>query len=230
MQRRNLLIGMGSIAAGGAATIGTGAVNSVTATRTVNIDTTNDANAYLSMDPTAGENSQYASFDGQNTVELDLNSVNRDAKTTMLGVFQVTNTGDSTLLVYVPPNNGVSPNSVGPDRSFPSPGDGGGNVYVDPQASGMPNEPQPFSLTGVYGSSLPPAIVDYAGQNSNVGSTSADNNNTGSDENPGTSIYDRQLGPGEAFQFGLNIQHEAPAEFPEDMSVTLAAIEKDLIM
>ena len=57
------------------------------------------------------------------------------------------------MVVFVNPNS-VSPAAIGPDRTFPSPGDGEGELYIDSQAGNMTNEEDSFSLTSVYGSTL----------------------------------------------------------------------------
>jgi len=49
MERRKLLVGMGSLAAGGAAATGTGAFSSVSANRTVDAAIVADENAYLQL-------------------------------------------------------------------------------------------------------------------------------------------------------------------------------------
>jgi hypothetical protein len=223
MERRKFLIGAGALASGSAAAVGTGAFSSVEATRSVDVSTTGDTSAYLQFDPTVGKNSEFASLDGVDTVTVDINSANRDAKTTILELFNVKNTGNSDVVVFINPNS-VTPESAGSGRSYPSPGNGEGEVIVDPQASNMPNEDEPFSLTGVYGSALPPEIADRL-KNNPAGSTSVNEETAGN--NPGTSVYDRRVPSGTSFDFGLNIQHEAPAEFPDNISFTLSAIAVD---
>jgi len=116
MQRRNLLIGMGSIAAGGAATIGTGAFTSVTAERTVNVQVAGDASAYLGLDAVDGSpNSDYVvedngevSFDfsnedgdssGGGTVDGD--GFNPDATTRIDDLLHVTNQGTQPANFWV---------------------------------------------------------------------------------------------------------------------------------
>jgi len=77
MQRRNLLIGMGSIAAGGAATIGTGAFTSVEADRSVDVNVSDDAGAYLRLEGNGGENSEYVTQNGDgNQLAIDLTDSN----------------------------------------------------------------------------------------------------------------------------------------------------------
>jgi len=48
--RRNVLIGLGGLVAAGGAALGTGAFTTVTAERTVNIETTGDASAFLALE------------------------------------------------------------------------------------------------------------------------------------------------------------------------------------
>jgi hypothetical protein len=229
MQRRKFIAGLGSLAAAGAAGIGTGAFTNVSATRTVNVSTTGDTGAYLQMDPSVGANSTYSGWDSDgDEVVVNLDSVNKDAKSNFYELFQVTNQGTQDVVVYVnpEPGNGVTPVSVTAEaasdnssaREFPSPGSGDGDVYIDPQATGMPNEGDTFSLTGVYGSSMPYKILnDRTSIDPSTGTSNSGNTD------PGTSLSDRVLGVGQSFTFGLNVQHAEPASFPDDISVTLSA-------
>lgn len=75
MQRRKLLTGLGMLAAGGAATVGTGAFTSAEASRSVTVTVEGDADAYLSLDAsTSSENSGFTtqSADG---IGIDINDV-----------------------------------------------------------------------------------------------------------------------------------------------------------
>jgi hypothetical protein len=120
MQRRNLLIGMGSLAAGGAATIGTGAFTSVKADRSVDINTTGDANAFLSIEratdgsgnvtPNAGEYVEGNQNNG--TLSIDLASaddtsnsgasgINKNAKTIFDNLLDITNNGTQDVVLSV---------------------------------------------------------------------------------------------------------------------------------
>ena len=51
MNRRNVLIGLGGLVAGGGALIGTGAFDTVEAERTVSVETAGDAAALLAFSP-----------------------------------------------------------------------------------------------------------------------------------------------------------------------------------
>ncbi|MBX0321588.1 hypothetical protein EGH21_00960 [Halomicroarcula sp. F13] len=75
MQRRKFLIGMGSLAAGSAAAIGTGAFESANATRGVSVSLAADANAYLKL--TADD--EYVTNDsGTGTLTVDLGGPTTD--------------------------------------------------------------------------------------------------------------------------------------------------------
>ncbi|HKL28377.1 MAG TPA: hypothetical protein VJ898_03820, partial [Natrialbaceae archaeon] len=60
MDRRKFLVGMGSLAAGGAAVMGTGAFNSTDIRREVSVNVADDNQAYVSFDPTSGQHSNFA--------------------------------------------------------------------------------------------------------------------------------------------------------------------------
>jgi len=103
MQRRKFLIGAGSLAAGGAAVVGTGAFASVEATRTVNVSVVGDESAYLGLN----ETSPYAEVSGNQLVLTFANNgnggegVNVDSVTTFDGVFEMTNNGPNDLDITI---------------------------------------------------------------------------------------------------------------------------------
>ena len=94
---------MGSLAAGSAAAMGTGAFASVEATRTVNVTVAGDESAYLGLEDT----SPYAQVNGKQLVlNFDDNGnggqgVNADSVTTFDGVFQMTNNGPNELDITI---------------------------------------------------------------------------------------------------------------------------------
>ena len=77
MQRRELLTGLGMLAAGGAAAVGTGAFTSAEASRSVNVTVEEDADAYLSLDSfDAGESKNYGFVSQQGAgISIDINDV-----------------------------------------------------------------------------------------------------------------------------------------------------------
>jgi hypothetical protein len=87
---------MGSLAAGGAATLGTGAFTTVEAERSVSISVANDTNAYLGLDPVDdAPGNEYVSLSG-GTLELSITNngegagVNKNAVTEFTDLFTVT--------------------------------------------------------------------------------------------------------------------------------------------
>lgn len=87
MNRRNVLVGLGTIVVGGGAALGTGAFSTVEADRTVDISTGGDEDALIGFAVSgdlAGEDGDVIAF------ELDAN-VNLDGTTTFEEAFTVTN-------------------------------------------------------------------------------------------------------------------------------------------
>lgn len=110
LSRRNVLIGLGGIVAGGGALIGTGAFTTVQAERTVTVETTGDAAALLALIPTnsselEGDVSTYANgayaeqTDGTVEINLDAdaqgvdNALNKNAITTIDNILYIVNNG-----------------------------------------------------------------------------------------------------------------------------------------
>jgi hypothetical protein len=71
MRRRNYLIGLGSLAAGSAAAVGTGAFTSASAERTVNVNVAADASGFLEVQ---AMNDTYASGTDDGQLELNFNA------------------------------------------------------------------------------------------------------------------------------------------------------------
>ena len=67
MKRRNFIVGLGALSAGGAAALGTGAFSSVEAERDVSVELADDADAYLALEAT----SDYAEENENGVLELE---------------------------------------------------------------------------------------------------------------------------------------------------------------
>jgi len=112
MQRRKFLIGTGSLAAAGAAALGTGAFTSVTADRDIQVAVAEDSNSFLRLQPSdqldgedldSAPNGAYADQTGDDdTVEINFDDdargvsgsgLNPDATTEICEVLAVTNDG-----------------------------------------------------------------------------------------------------------------------------------------
>ena len=108
LTRRNTLIGLGAAAAGAGAIGGTGAFSSVTAERTVNVQTTGDGSAALSLEPTGSENaSEYVTAPSDGTIQLDLDGtsddsasssgLNQNARSKIHNLVKITNNGSQEI-------------------------------------------------------------------------------------------------------------------------------------
>ena len=116
--RRNTLLGVGALIAGGGAVLGTGAFTSVEAERTVNVETAGDQNAFLQLESALdGDGDQYpnaAEFadDSGDTLEITIGNgssgVNLNAITHIDRVFQVTNNGTQPVVLFIEEMPGMS--------------------------------------------------------------------------------------------------------------------------
>lgn len=120
MERRKFLIGAGSLAAGSAAAVGTGAFTSVAADRTLSINVAGDASAFLSISKARATNGnvypnaqEYVEGDPQSgTVSLDFtqaddsevssaSGINEDAKSIFDNLLDITNNGTQDVVLSV---------------------------------------------------------------------------------------------------------------------------------
>jgi len=85
LNRRNTLIGLGTIVAGGGAALGTGAFSSVEADRDVSLDVAGDDGALLQLTVSGG----IEGSDGEDVISLSQDQLNLDALTTYSGALTV---------------------------------------------------------------------------------------------------------------------------------------------
>ncbi|MFC4247263.1 DUF1102 domain-containing protein [Natribaculum luteum] len=153
MQRRKFVIGMGALASGAAAVVGTGAFSSVTATRNVDVEVADDASAYLRLQGTGGNNSEYVTDDGDGgTLMINLDSgnstsaggdgVNPDAVTEIDNVFTVENQGTQEVNVDI----SKSGNNSGLVEFYPSNGDYSGSPLSSSATTLGPGESTVVSI------------------------------------------------------------------------------------
>ncbi|MDG5820130.1 hypothetical protein [Natronococcus sp. A-GB7] len=95
LNRRNTLIGLGTIVAGGGAALGTGAFSTVEADRTVDFGTTGDADALLAFEVNSDTLEGEDGNDGQ--IEIDVQDLNEDAKTRFDEAITVENNGENDV-------------------------------------------------------------------------------------------------------------------------------------
>lgn len=113
MNRRNVLIGLGTAAAGSSVVFGSGAFTSVTATRDVTVSLADDdTSAALTLEPTPNSDNaeKFVEVDDDGTIGIDVSSdtlngdadgLNPDATTIVRSLFDITNNGSQPVLVWV---------------------------------------------------------------------------------------------------------------------------------
>lgn len=97
MNRRNVLIGLGTIVAGGGAALGTGAFSSVEATRDVSIKTDGDGAAVvnLEIDTSSSAVADSSSAGEGEMISFDTESLNKEAITSFDEVLTVSHNEDN---------------------------------------------------------------------------------------------------------------------------------------
>ncbi|WP_423995676.1 hypothetical protein [Halorubrum trapanicum] len=112
MERRKFVVGLGALASGSAAAMGTGAFSSVSADRDVAVSVADDNDAFLSLSPSDGPNSAYAqetdgmleiAFDGSISDQSGPNGtgINDQATTIIRDVFDIQNQGTQDVYIWV---------------------------------------------------------------------------------------------------------------------------------
>ena len=112
MDRRKFVVGLGALASGSAAAVGTGAFTSVSANRNVSVNVTDDANAYLSLRATNDPNGIHVeqSSDGEVMIDVgdsgnDGDGVNPNAVTEFDDLIAIRNKGTQDVWVWAEDNN-----------------------------------------------------------------------------------------------------------------------------
>ena len=121
MERRKFVVGLGSLAAGGAAATGTGAFSRVSSKRTLSVQAVKDNKAYLGLKETESPNESYVDFDDKNHLRIRLDGdnpnledgggigVNSDSTTVFKDLFKIVNQGKQKIHLFVykiGPNSG----------------------------------------------------------------------------------------------------------------------------
>lgn len=117
MNRRQLLATLGALSAGGAATVGTGALSSASADRGFQVNVSGDASAALGVAPHSGPNGAYADTTNGGEFRVNLSpdnknvggkvaggeGVNPDSVTVIDDVFEIANNATQQMAVEVSP-------------------------------------------------------------------------------------------------------------------------------
>ena len=226
--RRKFLAGVGALASGSAAAVGTGAFTNVSAERSVSVNVASDSNAYVGVDTSVGENANFSELNGgQVEVSLDGDGVagegiNRNSNNGFLELFEVQNQGSNTAFFFVDPTTvTIDGNSVYYREA---------DDYIDPQATNITGEGDfGGSLTGVYTN----AISGTSRSDSNGDPTTPvfppskvakAYNVVFSDFTDGDRLghYLFTLEPGDTFDFGLVVQEQGGNGFG-NVSIDLRA-------
>ena len=113
MKRRQLLAGVGVLAAGGASALGTGAFTPAQANRSVGVSVANEDQGYLALTPTTEENATFVNQDSSanNELSVDINDatgtvddgdgVGLDSTYEFDSVFQIENQGTQEVEVSI---------------------------------------------------------------------------------------------------------------------------------
>jgi hypothetical protein len=125
MDRRKFLIGAGSLAAGSAAAVGTGAFSRTSASRGVSVEATGDAAAQLKLQPT----SDYATYNSDGLLALQFHDLNGNADVEIADVFKITNQSNRNVGIFI---------------------DEGSQSYAFQQGNGSAEEPSEAGSNGMY--------------------------------------------------------------------------------
>ncbi|WP_423750619.1 hypothetical protein [Salinirarus marinus] len=219
MQRRKYLAAIGSLAAGGAAAMGTGAFTSSVSGRDVSVNVVQDPNAYVGINPT----DERSSLDnGQLSLDFSdssngANGLNPNSRTSFHDLFEIRNQGDNDVVAAVGVrkshayigtgfdssatefSNSAVTNGTGQDLLQEYPGIDVVYTFAE-RPSGL--------ATGIGN---PPAIKVDGGNRAWL----TDENNQG-----------ELLGPGEAVSVDLDIQTNATYSDPaETLQILVLAVE-----
>lgn len=100
LTRRNAILGLGTLAAGGAVIAGSGAFTTVDADRDVTVEFADDSDAVLAMEPAADyiDNDHVDISEGDDgEITISLLQINRTAELTFSELVQFTNNGTQTV-------------------------------------------------------------------------------------------------------------------------------------
>jgi len=216
MDRRKYVVALGSLAAGGAAAMGTGAFSNVAAGRTVSVSVAEDSTAFLTLKTDGNRNGGYADGSGaQISVDLDGNSntggsgINQGATTRIFDVFSIQNQGNQEALVYVPPA------SLAGQGAFEEGGDG---IYFDPQVSGMPNGRSDDQLRTLADGTRYTSLTGVGGSGDTFEEDVLESN---AQVPVGPAVY--LLRPGEQFDFGVLVRADDTASGTFSFDVEIKA-------
>ncbi|ELZ32255.1 hypothetical protein C473_09582 [Halorubrum distributum JCM 10247] len=141
MERRKFVVGLGALASGSAAAVGTGAFNFANVERSISIDTAGDDSAFLALE----SESEYTNNVGDRLAfdfETDEggSGINEDSDYSFTGIFSIENQGTDAVGVWIEDND----DSEDSDAASWYAADSATNVNFDDSIEGSGNA---YSLT-----------------------------------------------------------------------------------
>lgn len=201
MNRRDVVIGLAGLIAGGGALVGTGAFDTVEAERSVAVETAGDADAFLGIEPFPGSpNSDYVDASGD-TIVIDITEtgtdapgagVNENAVTAIDRLLMVTNNGTQDAFVGFSDQYAID---EGDYTEAETPG-GWGYAVADDESAAVVlwASPLPSTIDKSLGEEVRPDLTTTGFD----GSTLVDGRNDDEVEEKA----EREIGPGESVHIG----------------------------
>lgn len=181
MNRRKFVLGLGALAGGGAAAMGTGAFSNVEAQRDISVTVSDDANAYLGIQPTDGPNGNYVDTTSNDALAIDLTAsnnnvgsgiaggegLNANAFTEIADVFEIRNQGTqkvevtATPLSYLEIDSGIVAVLLVPQNA---PAEFGFGIFYPVDGITVKElDPGDYIRFGLIGLPLPESAIDSSG-------------------------------------------------------------------
>ena len=113
MERRKFVVGLGALASGSAAAVGTGAFNFANVERSITIDTAGDDSAFLALE----SESEYTNNSGDKlafdfSTDEGGSGINEDSDYSFSGIFSVENQGTDPVGVWIVDNDDTNGNDA----------------------------------------------------------------------------------------------------------------------
>lgn len=136
MQRRKFILGMGAVAAGGTAALGTGAFNFANVERDANMEVVDDSSAFLSLidtSPYADSSDDALSLTFNDEADVGGTGINEDSDYSFRSVFRIRNRGSDSVGVWIEDDDSNDTVNWYAAPDFDTDIEGSGNAYaLDP--------------------------------------------------------------------------------------------------
>jgi len=215
--RRKFIAGLGALATGSAAAMGTGAFTSVSASRQVDVAVASDNNAYLGL---KGTGDRATTSGGELRLDFDGSSngssgLNPNARTAFTDLFTIENQGDNPVLIAV----GTNESDVYTD------GSGDGHIFDNAGLSGFVYNEENGGGTGLGPNGGFGSIQIDSGGRVDLDINDGQLNSDGT-PSAGSLAAQRTLDPGESLEVDLSITTgDDPTIQDSNSQITVLAAE-----